>query len=333
MNGMIPQISVIVPVYKAEAYLHRCVDSILAQTYQDFEVLLIDDGSPDRSGEICDVYAQKDRRVRVFHKENGGVSSARNCGIQKANGCYICFVDSDDSVGVHYLEHLMNGDFDITLSGLTYVLENGVRLENIPRYYQGDGLAAIGLCIPELETLLLLNGPCQKRFKKNLVLERKICFDESCSNGEDTLFVWEYMQYIRSIMVTPYSDYFYYRKENGTLSTQRSTYQIAYNFARKMFSFRSNLIEKLGICNEEYWKYVYILYVEYLFVSVYSLYHHRISRSDRLAFLTQVFKDNKTLKFVLDKRVHLRNMVSVLLLRSQRVRLADWFYKLVFALK
>ena len=91
-----PAISVIVPVYKAEKYLHRCVDSLLAQTFSDFEVLLVDDGSPDRSGEICDEYAKKDSRVKVFHKENGGVSSARNLGIDNALGDWICFVDSDD---------------------------------------------------------------------------------------------------------------------------------------------------------------------------------------------------------------------------------------------
>lgn len=100
---MNPKISVIVPVYKAEKYLHRCVDSILAQTFTDFEVLLIDDGSPDRSGEICDEYAKKDSRVRVFHKENGGVSSARNLGLENAVGEWIWFVDSDDTVEANAL--------------------------------------------------------------------------------------------------------------------------------------------------------------------------------------------------------------------------------------
>ena len=76
-----PKISIIVPVYKAEAYLHRCIDSILAQTFTDYELLLIDDGSPDNSGQICDDYAAKDTRIRVFHKENGGVSSARDVGL------------------------------------------------------------------------------------------------------------------------------------------------------------------------------------------------------------------------------------------------------------
>jgi len=103
---MTPKISVIVPVYKAEKYLHRCVDSILSQTFQDFEVLLIDDGSPDRSGEICDEYAKRDSRVRVFHKKNGGVSSARQCGIDNALGEYTIHADPDDWVEPNMLEEL-----------------------------------------------------------------------------------------------------------------------------------------------------------------------------------------------------------------------------------
>lgn len=91
-----PTISVIVPVYNAKKYLHRCIDSILSQTFTDFELLLIDDGSKDKSGAICDEYAVKDNRVRVFHKENGGVSSARNLGLDNAEGEYVTFVDADD---------------------------------------------------------------------------------------------------------------------------------------------------------------------------------------------------------------------------------------------
>lgn len=106
MNEVYPKISVIVPVYKAEPYLHRCVDSLLAQTFQDFEVLLVDDGSPDRSGEICDEYAQKDSRVRVFHKENGGVSSARQYGMDHAQGEYTIHADPDDWVEPTMLEEL-----------------------------------------------------------------------------------------------------------------------------------------------------------------------------------------------------------------------------------
>ena len=106
---MTPVISIIVAVYKAESCLRRCVDSLLAQTFQDYEILLVDDGSPDRSGEICDEYARKDNRVRVFHKENGGVASARQCGMNNARGEYVIHADPDDWVEPNMLGTIRKG--------------------------------------------------------------------------------------------------------------------------------------------------------------------------------------------------------------------------------
>lgn len=102
-----PLISVIVPVYKVEEYLARCVDSILGQTYRNLEILLVDDGSPDRCGEICEEYAARDTRIRVIHKENGGLSSARNAAIDVAQGEYLGFVDSDDWIEPETYEALL----------------------------------------------------------------------------------------------------------------------------------------------------------------------------------------------------------------------------------
>jgi glycosyltransferase involved in cell wall biosynthesis len=103
-----PLISVIVPCYKVEHYLPRCIDSLLRQTYKNLEVILVDDGSPDRSGEICDTYAKKDSRIFVIHKANGGLSDARNVGIDQAKGKWITFVDSDDFVSDDYVEVLFH---------------------------------------------------------------------------------------------------------------------------------------------------------------------------------------------------------------------------------
>lgn len=102
-----PQISIIVPIYKAELVLEKCVGSVLAQTFQDWELLLVDDGSPDGSGALCDGYAQRDPRVRVFHTANGGVSSARNLGMREARGTYLLFVDSDDWIEPDMCEKLL----------------------------------------------------------------------------------------------------------------------------------------------------------------------------------------------------------------------------------
>ena len=101
-----PQISVIVPVYNVEKYLSRCIDSILSQTFTDFELLLIDDGSADSSGKICDEFAMKDERIRVFHKENGGVASARQLGVDEAKGLYSIHADGDDWVEPNMLERM-----------------------------------------------------------------------------------------------------------------------------------------------------------------------------------------------------------------------------------
>ena len=102
-----PLVSVIVPAYQAEAYLPQCLESILNQSYENLQILLINDGSQDKTGEICDAYAQKDSRIQVFHKENGGVSSARNVGLSHATGDYIAFCDSDDTLRDAYIAHLV----------------------------------------------------------------------------------------------------------------------------------------------------------------------------------------------------------------------------------
>lgn len=106
MNDELPLISVVLPIYNVEKYLCRCVDSVIAQTYKNIEIILVDDGSPDRCPEICDEYAKKDERVRVIHRQNGGVSAARNTGVEAASGKYISFVDPDDYVTDDFLSFM-----------------------------------------------------------------------------------------------------------------------------------------------------------------------------------------------------------------------------------
>lgn len=139
MNNL-PEISVIVPVYKVEEYLPQCIDSILAQTFTDFELLLVDDGSPDRCGEICEEYAGKDMRIRVFHQQNSGVSAARNIGLQHAKGTYIVFVDSDDWVSTDYLLHLYKSLPD---TGIGLVMGGALK-------YSIDGKLIGKIALPEI---------------------------------------------------------------------------------------------------------------------------------------------------------------------------------------
>ena len=118
-------VSVILPVYNVEKYLIKCLDSVIRQTYQKLEIILVDDGSTDSSGKICDEYANKDGRIKVFHKKNGGLSDARNYGIERSTGEYLAFIDSDDYVDDDYIEFLMNltesGKYKISLCSLHVV--------------------------------------------------------------------------------------------------------------------------------------------------------------------------------------------------------------------
>lgn len=137
-----PLISVIIPIYKVEALLERCVDSVLAQTYRNLEVILVDDGSPDRCGEICDAYVQKDPRISVIHKENGGLSSARNAGLDIAEGEYIAFLDSDDWLEPETYETM-----------LALAEKNGVKLVCAGRYDVYGEEKILGLCPEREETV------------------------------------------------------------------------------------------------------------------------------------------------------------------------------------
>ena len=221
MNETTPKISVIVPVYKAEAYLHRCVDSLLAQTFTDFEVLLVDDGSPDRSGEICDEYARKDRRVRVFHKENGGVSSARNMGLDNARGEYVCFVDSDDWVEGNYLK-IMYGDIsnynvDLVVHGFRRFTPEG---KEIGCESYSDLLYDLDIDLHQMlseQSLYYRGSPYEKKKKKNIIVKRNIKFDISIHFGEDLCFLFDYLSAIHRVLFSSKSHYNYIQYNNSSV--------------------------------------------------------------------------------------------------------------------
>ncbi|MDE6807819.1 MAG: glycosyltransferase family 2 protein, partial [Prevotella sp.] len=195
-----PKVSVIVPVYKAEKYLDRCVESILAQTYSEWELLLVDDGSPDKSGELCDIWSKKDSRIKVFHKENGGVSSARNLGIELAKGEWITFVDSDDWVDEKYLESFFHNNYSyekiIYIQGIHYYIPR--RDKTLTMFQYVDTSFNI---IDNLELFLKYNllkdgCPVAKLFNRNLIIKNDLYFKENISLNEDHLFVLTYYRFI-----------------------------------------------------------------------------------------------------------------------------------------
>lgn len=208
-------ISIIVPVYNVEKFLHRCIDSILAQTFTDFELLLINDGSKDNSGIICDEYAAKDNRVRVFHKENGGASAARNYGLDKAVGQYICFIDSDDWVDKDYIERLLpNEDEDMVICSYMYDTGEIFHLSDVVRDKQD-----IGKVLHILIDHMAICAPWCKIMRRDIIEQNNIRFDVNVSAGEDMLFVCDYFSAgpdrIRTISQPLYH---YYVADSGSLS-------------------------------------------------------------------------------------------------------------------
>ena len=200
-------VSVIVPVYKAEKWLHRCVDSILAQTMEDFELLLIDDGSPDRSGEICDEYAAKDSRVRVFHKENGGVSSARALGVKEAKGEYSIHVDPDDYIVVNMLEDMVEKaqelDCDVLMCDY-YEKKGDVVIYN---KQQPKSLSSKEI-LKEMLVCDIHGSLCNKLVKHRLYEEFDLKFYENINCRED-LLIWVQL-FTKDISVSYINKAYYY---------------------------------------------------------------------------------------------------------------------------
>lgn len=219
---MTPKISVIVPVYKAEAYLHRCVDSILAQTFTEFEVLLIDDGSPDRSGEICDEYVRKDSRVRVFHKDNGGVSSARNKGLNFALGNWIAFVDSDDIVSDTYLEDMYKyADKDDLIILTNYKKAGKGHIIDLPQLeMSNDDMVKFIL----ENDILSLSAPYSKLFNRKIIVDNLISFPQGIHMGEDGIFNIRYLNCINTIITINKTNYIVNDTE-GSLSSNYYSFE------------------------------------------------------------------------------------------------------------
>ena len=213
-----PKISVIIPVYKTEKYLEKCLNSILEQTFRDFEVLLVDDGSPDECAAMCDRYKKVDARVKVFHKENGGLSSARNYGIGKSAGEYLTFVDSDDYVAPEFLEVLYNkiesGRADMAVCGIYDVYASKINKQwEKEEEFDCTGEEIFGYI---LEGRMVSGSSCAKLYRRNIFENAR--FPEGMLY-EDAYFLSEAVRWIKNASVTTRSLYYYVHREGSITTT------------------------------------------------------------------------------------------------------------------
>lgn len=196
-------VSIIVPVYKAEKYIHQCINSLLAQTYTNIEVILVDDGSLDNCGAICDEYAEKDKRVKVIHQKNGGVSAARNKGIAHIKGEWITFVDADDKVTDAYIEKLMSKDGDWVIGGYRDTNHNSCHL-NEDNYIGKERLIQF---FKEHLQNLYTNNIGGKLYRSSIICKNGIKFNTKVRFSEDFLFNLEFLGHCNSVALSKDSNY------------------------------------------------------------------------------------------------------------------------------
>ena len=227
-----PLISVIVPVYNVKTLLPRCINSLLSQKFTDYELLLIDDGSTDGSGDICDEYGKKDSRIKVIHKQNEGVSKTRNRGIDEARGEWITFVDSDDYITPDYLSDLYactHSGIGLVVQSLKHIRENG---ETLYDYYLPEGekvydTSDFAQMVKE-QYLSQRGYTVSKLFKKELLNDRNIRFNTEIKFCEDWIFLFSYLNVInQEVCCSPASNYFYVDR-NGSLSHAENDFASEY---------------------------------------------------------------------------------------------------------
>lgn len=227
-----PEISIIVPIYNVEKYLCECIDCLLVQEFRNFELLLIDGGSTDGSGTICNQYEKKDNRVKVFHKINGGVSSARNLGLVNAKGEWITFVDSDDSVTPYYLSDLYactHAGIGLVVQSLNHVRKNGEALYEykLPKEYKVYDTSDFAKMVKE-QSLSQRGYTFSKLFKKELLDKKCIRFNTEIKFCEDWIFLFSYLNVTnQKVCCSPVSNYFYIDRE-GSLSHAENDFKSEY---------------------------------------------------------------------------------------------------------
>lgn len=291
-----PLISVIVPVYKVEPYLSRCIDSILAQSFIDFELILVNDGSPDNCGRICDEYAQKDKRIYVIHKENGGLSSARNAGIDwvfaSSDSQWITFIDSDDLIHPQMLEFLYGAVDENTQISMCDLFKTSVCTES---FYSYKNKCQFKKNQVNEDTLILLMqsgnylywGACAKLIKKDILLKYPFTIGKI---HEDSAVVFKWINEAEFVSITDEQLYFYRTNPNSITQV---------DFSLKNLDFLWAIEEQINFYeNTDFNEIKKIVYRSYA-VTCAKMYH-RLSENKDWAEEAQKLK--KKLKIFIRKK-------------------------------
>lgn len=215
----LPLVSAIIPVYNVEKYVRKCIESVINQDYENIEIIIVDDGTPDNSGKIADEYAESDKRIKVIHKSNGGVASARNCGIQEAKGEFILFIDSDDWISEDHIKHLIelqkikNADMCMTTEFYTKKTDCQTKVERIETM-SSDNAAAL-LLSPKMVV-----GSCNKLYRRSWIIDKNLYQNEKLFSGEGLHFIVTAAQHANYVTVSNRKIYYYRRNVSESATTK-----------------------------------------------------------------------------------------------------------------
>lgn len=301
-----PFISIIMPVYKSEEYLQMSIDSVLRQTFTDFELWLVDDCSPDNSGAICDEYAKKDSRIKVLHlAENGGAGNARNEAMKVINGKYLCFVDADDYIGIDMLQSLAQAveEFPakVVVFGLMeeYYSKNGTPLKGVPRCYDEHKILKTQQEVRDeilpLELMDFYGYPCNKMYDVEYLKSTKAQFPKMKFN-EDIIFNIDFFMDVDSCIILDIAPYHYIKHSGSTTGSFIPTYfediMVKIDRLYDQFKYWNMLTDKnLNI--------IALRYVRYMFSALERNFDKRsgMTRMQRKEFLRNELNGERYKKF------------------------------------
>ncbi|UAL46931.1 glycosyltransferase [Sutcliffiella horikoshii] len=291
-------VSIIIPVFNAEKYLHKCIISIINQNYKNFELILVNDGSQDKSGEICDFFSEKDVRIKVIHKNNEGVSIARNTGIEKSEGKYIMFADADDYVERNWCEDLIN----MAEKNKNALIINSYIIKNFRNDKEQIIIRSFNSMQKNIEKIKkadfllvyksqLLNSPCNKIFSSEIIKENNIRFRDSLNLGEDLLFTLDYLVYSNNnIMIINKPSYNYILR--NTESLDNKYYPDLFNIYKSIYK---EIYMKMLLFNSDLEKYNIYYYNSFLIMLDKALNNNLSDKSD-CSLANKIQKNNQILK-------------------------------------
>ena len=289
-------ISIIIPVYQCENVISDIIEDILKQTYQDYEVLLVDDGSTDGSAKVCQEYEKKDSRIRAILNVHQGVSGTRNTGIALANGEYIAFIDSDDRIEPNYLEQLYNniGNNDLVISTFDrwiYNHKDVVKVvKNIQLNVEINMKENFAKYFTELYVSTLLGTPCCKLFRTDIIRKNRVKFRTDIYIGEDYIFNFDYLKKCNNIRCISYLGYHYVCKNGNSLTHKKDLKKFEYG--KLLFAESIRFADEMKLTKEDA-RGIYNLYLRTIFKNIEVVYQMNPSmdRKEKREHIRKVMND------------------------------------------